>query len=225
MNAPHDPETQAILAMTADTIGKDLLGALVAEIKLLPDVWPKMSEAKQNDVIDRLRKRVEDNVRMACHLIASEGRSVVMGDLESVNIKDGIKAVLKVGAGNAQRHDLFDAVGKACLLVVADSAQHLAGIGEVTGESDQRNMDLGHEYKPNSDGEGMDASGQPGEAPGLPSPDNVTPTEEELQAAWESGYQAAGEGVSKDDCPVMRHELVAEWQRGFAQWHDDNQPA
>jgi len=28
--------------MTAETAGKDLLGALVTEIKLLPDVWQKL---------------------------------------------------------------------------------------------------------------------------------------------------------------------------------------
>ena len=49
MNAPHDFRT-----MTADTIGKDLLGALLSEIKLLPDLWQKMSKAKQDDVIGAL---------------------------------------------------------------------------------------------------------------------------------------------------------------------------
>lgn len=36
------------------SIGRDLLQALVQEIKLLPDVWPKLSQKKQDDVIDRL---------------------------------------------------------------------------------------------------------------------------------------------------------------------------
>lgn len=62
--------------MTADTIGKDLLGALVQEIRLLPDVWPKLPKAKQNDVIDRLRNRVEENVKMVVFTIASQHRSI-----------------------------------------------------------------------------------------------------------------------------------------------------
>ena len=37
MNAPQDFRT-----MTADTIGKDILQALVMELKLLPQPWPKL---------------------------------------------------------------------------------------------------------------------------------------------------------------------------------------
>ncbi len=57
-------ENQDIRNMTADTIGKDLLGALLAELRLLPKPWEQLAQAKQDDVIDRLRKRVETNVKM-----------------------------------------------------------------------------------------------------------------------------------------------------------------
>lgn len=56
-------DRKKLLNMTAETVGKDLLSALVQEIKLLPNTWPKMSENRQNDLIDRLRKRVETNVK------------------------------------------------------------------------------------------------------------------------------------------------------------------
>lgn len=220
MNAPHNPEMQALLNMTSETIGKDILSALVSEIKLMPDVWQKLAQHKQEDIIERLRKRVEANVRMACHTIASEGRSVVMGDLESVAIKDGIKATFKVSGGNPSRHDLFDSVGKPCLLVVADAGQHMQGMGEIKGESDQRSMDLGHEYHQN-DGGGMEGKSEDS-TKGLPSPDDVKPSDEELQHYYETGYKAAEEGFTKDDCPVVRSELVAEWVRGFNQWHEDH---
>lgn len=88
MNAP----TPDFRTMTADSIGKDMLSALVTEIKLLPDPWVKLSKAKQDDVIDRLRSRVESNVKMAVHLLAAEGRIVVAGDLDQITIKDGVKA-------------------------------------------------------------------------------------------------------------------------------------
>jgi len=52
MNKEQSPDFRQ---MTADTVGKDLLAALVAEIKLLPDVWPKLPKAKQDDVIERLQ--------------------------------------------------------------------------------------------------------------------------------------------------------------------------
>lgn len=62
-NKTHDDDVKALLSMTAETVGRDLLQALVQEIKLLPDVWPKMSQKKQDSVIDRLRNRIETNVK------------------------------------------------------------------------------------------------------------------------------------------------------------------
>jgi hypothetical protein len=182
MNAPHNPEMQAVLGMTADTIGKDLLSALVQEVRLMPDVWPKLAEQKQQDIIDRLRKRVETNVRMACHLIASTGRSVVVGDLESVAIKDGIKATFKVSPGNECRHSLFDSVWKACLLVVADASQHIGGMDEVQADPNQSPLDLGGE-----DGQEGESDVIEGEVLGLPSP---TP-DHEGDAAEDPIYQDA----------------------------------
>lgn len=218
MNAPQDFRN-----MTADTIGKDLLSALVTEIKLLPDPWPKLSQKKQDDIIDRLRSRVESNVKMAVHLLAAEGRVTIAGDLDQITIKDGVKAVVKFGTGAANLHELYDVAGKAILLVVANAADHTGGMNEIEGEADQRAMDLGHEYHDN-DGGGMDGDVVDAEFEplGLPSPDQVKPTDEELDQAYEDGYQAAADGKAESDAPVIRHELVAQWMRGFKDWHEQN---
>ncbi len=169
-------ELKKVLSMTADTIGKDLLGAVLQEIKLMPDVWQKLNQKKQDDIIDRLRQRVEANVKMAVHLINSQGRAVVVGDLESVTIKDNIKATFVVSKGSADRYNLFDAQGKACLLVVADAADNTAGMSKIKGEPDQREADLGHEYHDN-DGGGMDAIDV--ECDALPAPENDADQEQE----------------------------------------------
>ena len=156
MQTNKDQELKNILSMTAETMGKDILQALVQEIKLLPDVWVKIPKAKQDDVINRLRNRLETNVKMAVHLIASEGRTVVAGDLDQITIKDGVKAVVKFGSSASNLHELYEASGKAVLVVVANPNQHTGGMDEIQGESDQRAMHFGHEYDINEDGEGMD---------------------------------------------------------------------
>jgi hypothetical protein len=158
--------------MTAETVGKDLLQALVMELKLLPSPWQKLPKKKQDDIIDRLRARVETNVKMAVHLLAAEGRTVVAGDIEQITIKDGVKAVVRFGIGTADLHELYEAAGKSVLVVVANAADHTGGLHDVQGEEDQRAMDLGHEYHDN-DGGGMDgAAGDgnviDGEVLGLP---------------------------------------------------------
>lgn len=221
MNAPQDFRN-----MTADTIGKDLLQALVMELKLLPEPWQKLTKKKQDDIIDRLRNRVETNVKMAVHMLAAEGRTVVAGDLDQITIKDGVKAVVKFGTGAANLHELYEVAGKSVLVVVANAADHTGGMNDVTGEDDQRAMDLGHEYHDN-DGGGMgdgDGEGEviEGEVLGLPAPGDTTPTEEELQKSFEDGYQAAADGKPESDCPIIRSELVIEWIRGWKTWHEEN---
>jgi len=213
--------------MTATTIGKDLLSALVQELKLLPDTWPKLSQAKQDDIIDRLRDRVEYNIKMAVHLIASEGRTVVQGDLDQVTIKDGAKCVIKVGRGAESLHELYDSQGKAVLIVVADSQTHTGGMGAVRGESDQRAMDLGNEYT-DDDGDGMDdqddddvVDAEFKDLPQLEAPEG--PNKEELDQAWNDGYAAGAEGHPESACPVMDGRLCIQWVKGWKAYHEDNE--
>lgn len=216
--------------MTAETAGKDLLGALVTEIKLLPDVWQKLSKAKQDDVIDRLRKRVEENVKMAVFTIASQNRITVAGHLDKVTIKGNVEAVIKFGINAGNLPGLFEAAAeqsgdKTVLVVVGGAEEFTQGMDEVKGEDDQRAMDLGHEYHEN-DGGGMggvsDVDPDSGEIKGLPSPDQVKPTDEELEKYFDDGYQAASEGKPQSDCPIIRSELVVQWVKGWKAWHEEN---
>lgn len=207
------------LNMTAQSIGKDLLSGLVQELRLLPDVWVKISKAKQDDIIDRLRKRVDTNVKMAVHLVASEGRTVIAGDLEQITIKDGVKAVCKFSQHAPNLHEMFDAAGKAILLVVANAADHTGGMDEIKGESDQRAMDLGKEYDPNGDGEGMDENkvvdAEFTETLQL----GHEPSADDLDEQFEAGYQAAADGKPESDCPVMDGKLCIAWVKGHKNWH------
>lgn len=208
--------------MTATTIGRDLLSALVTELKLLPKVWVKLSQSKQDDIIDRLRDRVDANIKMAVHLIASEGRTVVQGDLDQVTIKDGAKVVIKIGRGAESLHDLYDSQGKAVLIVVADAQPHSGGMDQVRGETDQRAMNLGQEYT-DEDGDGMDGADSnvvDAEFRELPAPPG--PTETELAKARNDGYDAAAGGEPESACPIMDGQLCIEWIKGWKQWHEDH---
>ena len=144
MNKPADftDAQKAVLNMTAQTIGKDLLSALIDEIRTLPDVWQKLSQAKQADIIERVSKRVDYNVKRAVHLIASDGRIVVAGDVEQIVIKDEAKAVVKFSKNAENLHQLFDCESKAVLVVVANSSDFTGGMDEVQADPDQTEFDL-----------------------------------------------------------------------------------
>lgn len=142
MNKPVEftDEEFAVLNMTAQTIGKDLLSALVDEIRTLPDVWQKLSEQKQSDIIERCTKRVDYNVKRAVHLIASDGRIVVAGDVEQIVIKDGVKAVVKFGKNTANLHHLYESESNAVLVVVANASDFTGGMDDVKPDPDQQDL-------------------------------------------------------------------------------------
>lgn len=127
---------ETVQAVSA-SVGLELLQALLAEIRLMPRPWPSLSQAQQDEIIDRLRRRVLSCVHDAVQGIAADGRTTVAGELEQITIKDGVKAVVRV-APSPSLHELYDAAGKTVLIVVASADQHVAGMDDVRGEADQR---------------------------------------------------------------------------------------
>lgn len=221
MNDKANEEVTKLLSMTSDSVGRDILQALVQEMKLLPDLWIKLSKKKQDDVIDRLRERVRANVQMAVHSLASQGRTVVAGDLDQITIKDGVKAVVKFGPNAANLHELYEASGQAVLVIVANPEDHTGGMEDIQGETDQRGLDLGHEYDPNGDGKGM-----PGIDPNVVDASFTAienkPLMSELQKAWDDGYDAAEAGKPEGDClQIFNTDLRKEWIKGWQAFHDE----
>ena len=143
MNLSTSPERQDVINMTIDTIGKDILSAMVDELRNQQDVWQKLSEAKQTEVIDRLTRCVTTNVLTAVHLIASNGNNTIVADLERVVIKDGVKAVFKVWMGNPAIEDIFNGVGKPFLLSVSRASYLVDGMDEVQPDPDQYELNDG----------------------------------------------------------------------------------
>ncbi|MEN1773247.1 cell division protein FtsK [Pseudomonas aeruginosa] len=132
----------AFLLMTADTLGKSLLQGLIQEIRILPDVWQKLSEAKQTDVIERLEQQVRNAATIAVHTIAGAERETVYGKLESIAAKDKMKAVIVVNHSSPNKHDLLDAVNEDCLLIIGGAAEFLDGMKDVKADPDQNPLDL-----------------------------------------------------------------------------------
>ena len=210
--------TTDIRNMTADSVGRDLLQALITELKLLPKPWAALTKAKQDDVIDRLRARVENQIKMAVHVLASDGRTTITADLEQVTAKDGIKAQFKISQASQGRHDLFDSVGRACLIVLANAEDHTGGMDDIQGEHDQRAMDLGREYTDN-DGDGMpDGEVVDAEVREVPTIEHQ-PLQTELDQAYADGRAAAEQGLAQSDCPIMRGPLCIQWVKGWKDWH------
>jgi len=134
------------VAMTADHMAEDLLGALLDEMKILEDPWQKLTHDKQNDVIDRLRMRVKHNVIQAVSIISNHDFPHCEAEVEQVVFKDGVKAVLQLPKHNNHVHELADRTSMRVMVVIADPELFYGSIDDVEGDPDQADM-IGEDAK------------------------------------------------------------------------------
>ncbi len=81
-----------------------------------------MTKAEQDTVIEALRKNVLTATKCAVRLIAGNGAVTVAGTLESIQIKDTIKAVVTVRKNAENLPELYDAAGQEVLVVCSGNA-------------------------------------------------------------------------------------------------------
>lgn len=153
-------EKQELKEMTIDTVGTSLMKLFIQHAQDLKKPWAQMSKHQQDDTLDAIRAGVQEQVKKAVELIAARDRVHVIGTLEQITIKNGVRASVMIGKSCPGLSRLFECQGEAVAVVVAHPGEELKGIFDIKGQDDQRGLDLGHEYKPNSDGEGMEGATQ-----------------------------------------------------------------
>lgn len=123
-------------------MGSDFLSALLDEIRTLPSPWHKMNKRQQDEVIDRLRARIEENVDKMIMVVCSEDRPCLVGHVEKVEFKGGVKASINLSRDNPNRHQLADAVGQEIMIIVSESVEaYTGGMYDIQGEPDQGELD------------------------------------------------------------------------------------
>ena len=169
--------------IAAETLGKDLLGILVQELRVMPDVWQKLSQQKQDDVINRVRSTVEQSVVKAVRIIASEGKQKITGELLKINITKKKEAVVQLSPGNNldDLHALYESVNEPVAIIIAHEGLFTGDMEGLRGEPDQR--DFGDETysEPEAEGETL-------EHEELPAPEGeiqVEPSDEAVDAEYE----------------------------------------
>ena len=130
----------------SESLGADLLSALVQNLNTMPDHWAKMSEDQQNDVIDRLRGQVCSTISNIVKTIASDNRVAASGVLDKVVIKDGAQATISFQTKAQGLSDLYEHIGSNVMVVVASPTDYLVGIEKIKGDSDQPDLNGVIEY-------------------------------------------------------------------------------
>jgi hypothetical protein len=128
--------------LASETMLGDLMKMAVDELKAAPDHWHKMSEATQAESIERIEKQCRAAIKTCVHLIASHGFTRLGAKIDSITMKDGIKATLKISVHEAARHSLYDSVGSFCTIVLADVEQFGGGSEVVKADKDQPELPL-----------------------------------------------------------------------------------
>ena len=134
---------EEVVNVAAETMLGDLMSLCVNELKAAPDVWQKMSEDTQSDVIQRVEDQCRAAVDKATLIIAAGGiAGSVVATVDSVTFKDGIKVVLKCPSADQGAHALADCQGDNVLVVISDSDQFSNTSSAPQAEADQRGLDL-----------------------------------------------------------------------------------
>lgn len=141
---PVDGEVSAVEVARETMIG-DLVRMTIDELKSAPTVWQKMSEAKQQEAIDRITNRIVHNVTQAVFILASDARPTINAKLDQITTKAEMKCVLLVSKMHPDRHQLMDSCGQDVLIIlpnVEEFAQQEAGVAP---EPDQPGLVLANE--------------------------------------------------------------------------------
>lgn len=103
--------------MAAEDMGKKLLESLIGVVQSIKRPWAEMTQYEQDDAIEKMRHAVKVATTQAVRLIGSNGVTHVVGTLDQITIKDGVKAVVQIGKNAENLPALFEAQGGEVMIV------------------------------------------------------------------------------------------------------------
>lgn len=128
--------------MTADMIHANIRDLVLSEIKAAPTHWSTMPQQMQEEMIDRIDQNVSNVIKNAVNAMVAHQFPLVTGELDSVTVKDEIKAVVKISKHSEGLHDVIDAVGASIRMIVVDTDDFETGEGKIEADLNQRPLPL-----------------------------------------------------------------------------------
>jgi hypothetical protein len=127
--------------MAADTLVGDLRDALLGRLRTMKKPWEQLSEDEQRGVVEQFTTAAKHLTTRAVRLIAANGRQVILAQVEKVEIKDGLKTVLKCAKQEETMLALGNAQGHTVLIIAADAAEYEGEREPVEIDPDQRDFE------------------------------------------------------------------------------------
>jgi hypothetical protein len=138
-----EPEVAPRRDIAAETMHGDLMAVVLDELRAAPDVWQKLGEVEQDSIIERVKKRTREVIEDCVQMIATQGFTRIRAKVDSIAVKDGIKAVFTLSQHDAARHELIDAQGTTVYIVLADPDAFSGGTQAHQAEPNQGALLLG----------------------------------------------------------------------------------
>lgn len=118
--------------------------------------WDKLSEGKQRDCVHAAGQVAYETVSRAAHIIAARGLRSVVGTLQQVTVKDGLKLVVTAPKSVAELQRLVECQGSSIVIVLSDAAGFHATRTEPKIDHDEPELplagDTAEEAKVDEDG-------------------------------------------------------------------------
>lgn len=140
MTRPKKPDPTKVAAATM--LG-DLMKLCTDAMKHQPDIWAKMSEAKQQRLIENFEFGCKAAIKKCVSIIASGDMPTVMATIDQVVFKDGVKVVLRAQRDSPEHH-LADHAGHSVLIVIPSAEDLLGGAENVKADPDQPGLGVVH---------------------------------------------------------------------------------
>ena len=109
--------------LMAEEMHATLRDMVISEIKAASAPWQMMAQQQQDELIARVDKGASALIQRAVNTLVANQFPVICGTLESVTVKDEMKAVLKINRHDPGAHEVIDSVGSRVRLVVVDTEQ------------------------------------------------------------------------------------------------------
>jgi len=139
MNAPTKPQ---VLEFAREELAGKLKAMCVGLLESFKNPWNMTSEKNQAIALNKMEEVIQQEVRRAVMVIATERAPRLTATVESVTFKDGIKAVLTLDKHSEGRHDLADSEGTTVLIVMANPEQFSGGMEKTGAAPDQNALPL-----------------------------------------------------------------------------------
>lgn len=126
-------------------VGRNMLEACVDELKIIQDPWSKLSQAKQDEAIRRLERRIQSSVRTAFKMMLTGEYPATRAELAGVKFTSkGIAATLHIDRNSTARHELADyaGLGADVVVIMADPEEYFAMMEDVIGDAEQLGLAL-----------------------------------------------------------------------------------